>query len=419
MPDQQEVSEFRSTRWTLVGRAGGSSSNGKHEALQELLQIYLPALRSWLNRKYRMDSHHADDLLQDFVVSRILQKDLIKSASEDRGRFRSLLLSSLERFVIDQHRKSQTAKRAPERAASLEVQDDRAAISEDDSGDSFDAAWAHAVIREALQRMKLHCEVETGRAIWLVFTHRVLVPLVTGRDPMSYERLLVLCEFEEPRQASNALVTAKRAFTRSLRSVIEEYSLDDVEIDEELSELKLVLLTRGAINDDFLPEDVRESVAAAAEAPPGETATDRRISGFFSIDATRGSRWGTADVGAMVRHFLDSPISELIDVPASERQWAARSVRALFADGNPPVALLQGVKRAGRSIVKDADEPIPSEVGAYFYFLAIATSVVRTGTSISASPMPTLRAGIERFLKRDWLDDTAANTFSACLKLSR
>jgi hypothetical protein len=42
-------------------------------------------------------------------------------------------------------------------------------------------------------------------------------------------------------QAANALVTAKRMFTRILRGVIGEYESDEEEIDSEIDDLHKIL----------------------------------------------------------------------------------------------------------------------------------------------------------------------------------
>lgn len=416
MRNLSDSSDFRSTRWTLIGRAAGSSNSGKQDALQELLQIYIPVLRRWLYRKYRMDEHQSDDVIQDFVVSRILQKNMLKAASEQRGRFRSLLLSSLERFVIDQYRRNGAAKRSHHRADSFD--ESSADLSRDDSTsrDSFDADWAHSVLSEAILRMWKESRSESGEAIWTVFVYRVLVPLVANRSPLPYERLLELCGYSDPRQASNALVTAKRTFNRSLKSVIDEYAVDESEIDLEISELKLVLLRRGSMSINFLPDEVLNNVPFQTAMAGDEDVPERNISGLFSIESLQGTCWGTADIGAMVDHFLKLPLKECASMPLLDSTWKSQTVGYLLSSEDPPIDLLKAVKNSGRSLIKDEDEPTPSEVGAYFYFVAIAAALVRHDVNISKSPSSVLRTGINRLLQRKWLSDEVTSTLTVAMQ---
>ena len=77
--------------------------------MAELIQAYSPALRDYLTQVRRVNADHADDLLQSFLADKILEDDLIRRAEQGRGRFRSFLVSSLDRFVADRHRQMQRA----------------------------------------------------------------------------------------------------------------------------------------------------------------------------------------------------------------------------------------------------------------------------------------------------------------------
>ena len=414
MEDNKSETAFRSTRWTLVGRAGGAQSKGGREALNELLQLYIPVLRNWLTRRRSMDAHAADDLLQDFVVSRILQKDLIEGASQGRGRFRSLLLKSLERFRIDQRRKRQTARRAPDRAPSLEDHRDNVPVDASPNN-TFDAQWAGTVISGALQRLKADCDSKQGRSVWTVLVHRILAPLMTGGEPLSYAELQKLCNFNEPRQASNLLVTAKRSFARSLRFVIEDYSLDEEETDEEICELKRVLSSHTEVLSCIRLHGLLNDILGF-EPSTQNTVAGPAIAALFDVDSARGARWNQSDVGPMVHDSLNQPLKKLVKVPRSHPQWKSRSARELFHCDAPPRELLKPVMQFGHSLINDLDEPIPSEVGAYFFLLAISTSVVKNSEKIANLPPTTLRSGVNRLLRRNWLDPRAANSFSEFLR---
>src|SRR4051794_40728709 len=89
---------FPSTHWTLVGHAGKSSGELKRQALGTLLTRYMGPLRSHLVQRQRLARDRADDYLQGFLVSQVMERDLIARAEQEKGRFRSFLLIALDRY---------------------------------------------------------------------------------------------------------------------------------------------------------------------------------------------------------------------------------------------------------------------------------------------------------------------------------
>ena len=56
----------------------------------------------------------------------------------------------------------------------------------------------------------------------------------------TYEELVEKFGFETPTKASNALITAKRIFSRKLQEVVREYVETDEELAEELADLRAI-----------------------------------------------------------------------------------------------------------------------------------------------------------------------------------
>jgi hypothetical protein len=169
----------------------------------------------------------------------VLEQNLIASADQARGRFRSLLLVSLDRYVVDQLRRGRARKRSPGQLASIDAIDESLApvkVSE-----PFDRAWAKEVLDGSVKRMREECRTAGRDDVWGVFEQRILNPATDGAPPMPYEQLIERFHFQSPAQASNVLVTAKRMFARVLRDVVGEYADDAGEVDEEIRELKEIL----------------------------------------------------------------------------------------------------------------------------------------------------------------------------------
>src|SRR5450432_1554098 len=85
---------FATTRWTVVLRAGGPTSEGSAAALELLCRTYWYPLYSFARRS-GVPAHDAEDLTQSFFAY-LLEKDAIARASRERGRFRSFLLAAFK-----------------------------------------------------------------------------------------------------------------------------------------------------------------------------------------------------------------------------------------------------------------------------------------------------------------------------------
>ena len=91
---------FLTTRWSLI-LSGADSRNGDREireALAEICRIYWRPIFFFIARR-GYSPQDAEDLTQDFFV-RILSGDWLQKADPARGRFRSLLLKSLQNFLM-------------------------------------------------------------------------------------------------------------------------------------------------------------------------------------------------------------------------------------------------------------------------------------------------------------------------------
>jgi RNA polymerase sigma-70 factor (ECF subfamily) len=235
---------FGTTHWSLVARAADVDPGVKRQALAELLTQYLPPLRCHLVYKMQLTVEQADEAIQAFLVSKVLEKGIIERASRERGRFRNFLLSALERFVKNRLRDERAEKRGGGGVSRLDDDfDTPASGAAPDAG--FDAAWAREILRQAVDRTRAQCAVASRPEMWAVFEARILLPATEGVAPLEYGALVDRFGFATPREASNVLTTAKRMFVRCLRSVIAEYADDDSEVESELRDLYAALAGRG------------------------------------------------------------------------------------------------------------------------------------------------------------------------------
>jgi RNA polymerase sigma-70 factor (ECF subfamily) len=232
-----EMQMFPTTHWSLVVRAGEDPSESQRKALGELLKHYLPAMRTYVMCKYRVDRERADDLVAGFLASRVVEKQLVGKAEQGAGKFRNFLMTALQRYVIDQFREESAQKRGGDQQRhDVQERADLAGTSDGEPAAAFEAEWARDVVAQAIERMKQSTET-TRPDLWGVFFDRVLGPAFDGSQPSAYSELIARLGFADEGQAANALHTAKRIFARILRSVVAEYEQTAAEIDDEVAEL--------------------------------------------------------------------------------------------------------------------------------------------------------------------------------------
>jgi RNA polymerase sigma-70 factor (ECF subfamily) len=229
------------TDWSLVAHAGLPGEQTGLESLNELLSRYRPALKAHLVLKKKFSPTQADDLIQGFLSTKILDDGLVSRADPRKGKFRTILLTALDNYVISVIRRDSAKKRSPEHGfVSLEDSADQCGAVQP-LPDPFDVAWAHEIVLEALRRVKAECTASGRSAYWSVFDSRVVAPIFDGAEALPYERVVARFGFRSPTEASNALVTAKRMFVRALRAVVAEYARDEEGIDREIEDLRAIL----------------------------------------------------------------------------------------------------------------------------------------------------------------------------------
>lgn len=241
MDERTDKIEFPTTRWTVIENAGG---NDKTSALNDLLKIYLPALTVHLMSSWRMPREQAQDYIQGFATDKVLRAQLLSRADRKRGRFRNFLLTSLENYVISILRKDESRQRTAMKFGEIAHPGDvKGAIAE--SKDAFDIILVNQMIEETLQRMKEECCRSKREAIWELFNGRVLRPLMHGEQPAPYASLVKKLGFKSPVQASNALITGKRMFSRLFRDVFAQYEQSGSRIEDEIAEVRNLLKKYG------------------------------------------------------------------------------------------------------------------------------------------------------------------------------
>jgi DNA-directed RNA polymerase specialized sigma24 family protein len=100
---------FDTTQWSLVLAAGGDDSAAARPALAALCEAYWYPLYAYV-RRWGAGPDDARDLTQAFLASLLERRDL-RHVRQERGRFRSFLLASLQHFLANDAARRRTLKR--------------------------------------------------------------------------------------------------------------------------------------------------------------------------------------------------------------------------------------------------------------------------------------------------------------------
>ena len=166
IPDLSQRSDqrFTETRWSLVLRAGQAESAEGSAALERLCRTYWPPIYGFLRRQGHRPAD-AQDFTQEFFAG-LLRRNAFAVASEERGRFRTFLLCSLQNFLRDHWSKSAAAKRGGGTAllaldsAEAERRYLETPATELGPEQLFDRRWAMTLLETAVARLRAeHAEV--------------------------------------------------------------------------------------------------------------------------------------------------------------------------------------------------------------------------------------------------------------------
>lgn len=228
--------EFASTDWSALIIARNRSELPGADAFARLLTIYQPAMAAHVRSRFRLQPAEADEIVQQFIVERLLEQNLLAKADRGRGRFRAFLVTSLNHFTIDWLEKR--SNRPIPTLGDSEVE------SPVELGDPFEQAWAESVLAGALTHTAAELAEGNRSHYWELFNARVVKAAYDELAPAEYTALCQRLGFGSPRDASNALVTAKRTFERVLERLLSVES--DGSVQENLADLQRILASRAA-----------------------------------------------------------------------------------------------------------------------------------------------------------------------------
>lgn len=100
---------FRTTQWTAVITAGNRNDPEADAALAQLCETYWYPIYAYIRRR-GASPEDAEDLTQEFFA-RLLQRNFLEGITREGGKFRSFLLTAVNRFLCNEWRRNQAEKR--------------------------------------------------------------------------------------------------------------------------------------------------------------------------------------------------------------------------------------------------------------------------------------------------------------------
>ena len=229
-----------STSWTLITDAINDHSETRETSKDALVKRYWQAVYAFIRASGRSPVL-AEDLTQGFFCDVFLGRELLARAESARGRFRSLLLSSVRNYMADDFRMRTAKRRTPEHGVLMHLDgSDGLDVTSDEDSDpevAFNVVWVEELIDRTTRQVQSDL-VENGQSVhWEILKDRVLDPCLSGRAPTPHETLAEQWGLKGIPQVSNMLVTAKRRFARQLLENVRETLPENYAPSNELDEL--------------------------------------------------------------------------------------------------------------------------------------------------------------------------------------
>ena len=231
---------FVTTHWSVVLSARQKDSPQSLAALETLCGTYWYPLYAYVRRQGHSPAD-AQDLTQEFFA-RLLQKDYLKAAAREKGRFRTFLIVALKRFLANEWDRVRAQKRGGGQPAvpldtALAEQRYLGEPVEGASADRvFERRWALTLLDRTMARLREEF-TSAGKAKEF---DRLKACLTAERGEISYAEIAAALDMSES-TARVAVHRLRRRFREVFREEIANTVARPEEIEEEVRYLMSVL----------------------------------------------------------------------------------------------------------------------------------------------------------------------------------
>lgn len=235
---------FLDTHWSKLMAVRAGASSERRSVLNFLIQRYWKPVYCYLRRS-GCGEEDAKDLVQEFFAA-CLRHDFFAKADPAKGRFRNLLLKSLQHFLANARRAALAKKRHPSKGfacideTAFEVEQPAALKDTVTPDEIFHRTWLTELVRRVLKRLESACRESGQETHYELFRRYLVAPALDGTDAPRLRELGAACGLTG-KDAANRVLTVQRAFQRLLTDEIRVYATSEDEIAEELRDLKRFL----------------------------------------------------------------------------------------------------------------------------------------------------------------------------------
>jgi RNA polymerase sigma-70 factor (ECF subfamily) len=236
---------FATTRWSMVLAAGKGASPNAVAALATLCQMYWYPLYAFVRRLGHQPAD-AQDLTQEFFA-RLLEKQYLRVADPERGRFRSFLLSAFKHFLSKERDRTKARKRGGGRKVlSLDFEAGESRYSLEPTHEAtpektYERRWALTLLDQVFTRF--HEEFDRTRRR-KEFDH-LKVYLTGEATTLSYREAAAELGMTEG-AVKVAVHRLRRRYRELVREEIGQTVAGPEDVDEELRRLFAALRSPGA-----------------------------------------------------------------------------------------------------------------------------------------------------------------------------
>jgi hypothetical protein len=235
-----EKRTFGATCWTAIESIASKDDASSRALIGDFLKAYWKPVYCYLRHK-GYNSERAKDLTQGFFHEVVLGRALIQRADRTKGRFRTLLLRALDRYLVSVHRKETAQKRIPQDKL-IPLEDSTfgnlpEAAGNLDSDEVFHYAWVCELLDRMLEEVETECRQSAMAVHWDMFNDRVLHPILASAEPLGLEELCRKYGVDETTKVSSMIFAVKRRFQAAAKRLLRESVASEHEIDEEMLEL--------------------------------------------------------------------------------------------------------------------------------------------------------------------------------------
>lgn len=234
---ENDPSNFRTTAWSVVLAAQNAEEESRRQSLALLCRNYWKPIYYYMRRR-RIKHDDALDLTQEYFAT-FLEKDFIAAADRERGKFRTFVLVTVNRFL------SKQLARRSRRMARLNVVfpvgegEEEQVVPELAHGDTaendFNRRWALSLIETTLEKMKRECT--EGRQWYYYKAFKLHLDSMAESRALSYKEMADELSVSET-DVTNFLHRGRNVFQKLLRAEIRQSVSTESEIDEEIEALK-------------------------------------------------------------------------------------------------------------------------------------------------------------------------------------